>query len=70
MSGTKIGGQRAAATNKRKYGDDFYVIQGAKGGKNGTTGGFAHWKLTGQTEKIREAGKKGGRVSRRRKYDA
>ena len=24
MAGTKIGGQKAAATNKKKYGSDFY----------------------------------------------
>lgn len=32
MAGTKEGGKRAAATNKDKYGDDFYARIGAKGG--------------------------------------
>ena len=41
MAGTKAGGAKAAATNKSKYGKDFYSKIGQKGGKNGTTGGFA-----------------------------
>lgn len=41
MTQTKIGGTKAAATNKAKYGKDFYKIIGAKGGRNGHTGGFA-----------------------------
>lgn len=41
MSGTKEGGRLAAATNKRKYGDDFYSKIGRSGGQSGTTGGFA-----------------------------
>ena len=41
MAGTKAGGAKAAATNKAKYGKDFYSRIGQKGGKNGTTGGFA-----------------------------
>ena len=40
MAGTKAGGQAAAATNKTKYGADFYAKIGAKGGKLGKTGGF------------------------------
>lgn len=41
ISGTKSGGKKAAATNKLKYGDDFYVNIGREGGKKGRTGGFA-----------------------------
>ena len=41
MTQTKIGGAKAAATNKARYGKDFYKIIGAKGGRNGHTGGFA-----------------------------
>lgn len=37
MSGTKAGGLKAAATNKKKYGEDFYKINGKKGGQNGHT---------------------------------
>jgi general stress protein YciG len=62
MAGTKEGGMRAAATNKRKYGDDFYAKVGAKGGKASGTGGFY-----ANRELARLAGAKGGRISRRRK---
>jgi len=62
MAGTKEGGVKAAATNKAKHGADFYARIGAKGGRNGRTGGFA-----ANPELARIAGAKGGRVSRRRK---
>lgn len=35
MSGTKAGGQKASATNKRRYGSEFYADIGRKGGRNG-----------------------------------
>lgn len=59
MAGTKVGGKRAAVTNKRMYGEDFYRIIGAKGGKRGRTGGFF-----ANRELARIAGAKGGRISR------
>lgn len=62
MAGTKTGGKAAAETNKAKYGADFYARIGAKGGKKGTTGGFA-----ANRELARIAGAKGGRISRRTK---
>jgi hypothetical protein len=62
MAGTKAGGQAAAATNKKKYGSDFYSKIGAKGGKLGKTGGFY-----ANRELARDAGARGGRVSRRTK---
>lgn len=62
MAGTKAGGQAAAATNKKKYGSDFYSKIGSKGGKLGKTGGFF-----ADRELARAAGAKGGRVSRRTK---
>ncbi|MFO0882523.1 MAG: hypothetical protein U0491_03695 [Candidatus Saccharimonadales bacterium] len=62
MAGTVQGGKAAAATNKAKYGKDFYAKIGAKGGKLGKTGGFAANK-----ELARLAGAKGGRISRRTK---
>ena len=62
MAGTKAGGKAAAQTNKKKYGSDFYAKIGAKGGKKGTTGGFA-----ANRELARKAGAKGGRLSRRSK---
>ena len=60
MAGTKAGGQKAAATNKAKYGRDFYARIGKVGGQLGHTGGFA-----ANRELAREAGRVGGRISRR-----
>ena len=60
MSGTKAGGMKAAATNKAKYGKEFYARIGKKGGQNGHTGGFA-----ANPALARLAGKKGGTISRR-----
>lgn len=60
MAGTKLGGQKAAATNKAKYGKDFYARIGQMGGKLGHTGGFY-----ANRELAREAGRVGGRISRR-----
>lgn len=60
MSGTKAGGIKAAATNKKKYGKDFYKVNGAKGGRNGHTGGFASNPALAIV-----AGKRGGENSRR-----
>jgi uncharacterized protein len=62
MAGTKNGGKAAAATNKAKYGSDFYARIGAIGGQKGHTGGFA-----ANRELARIAGAKGGRISRRTK---
>lgn len=60
MPGTKAGGAKAALTNKLKYGPEFYANIGRRGGKNGHTGGFA-----ANLELAREAGRKGGKISRR-----
>jgi len=62
MPGTKEGGLKAAETNRARHGKEFYAKIGAKGGKLGTTGGFA-----ANRELAREAGRKGGMISRRRK---
>lgn len=62
MAGTKTGGAKAAATNRAKYGSDFYARIGAMGGKVGRTGGFY-----ANRELARVAGAKGGRISRRTK---
>lgn len=62
MAGTKTGGKSAAATNKAKYGPDFYAKIGAMGGKKGRTGGFY-----ANRDLARTAGAKGGRISRRTK---
>lgn len=61
MAGTKAGGLKAKAKNLAKD-PNFYARIGAKGGKNGTTGGFA-----ANPELARIAGAKGGRISRRTK---
>lgn len=62
MAGTITGGKNAAKTNKERHGSDFYARIGAIGGRKGTTGGFYQ-----NRELAREAGKKGGRISKRRK---
>ena len=62
MAGTKAGGMKAAATNKAKYGKEFYARIGKKGGQNGHTGGFA-----ANPELARLAGAKGGKKSKRGK---
>ena len=63
MAGTVEGGKAAAATNKKKYGEDFYAKIGAKGGSKSRTGGF------GQGEEGRRRarlyGAIGGKISRR-----
>lgn len=64
MAGTKAGGLKAAETNKAKHGAGFYARIGAIGGKNGHTGGFA-----ANRELAREAGRKGGTISRRTKKE-
>ena len=69
MAGTKAGGMKAAATNKAKYGKEFYARIGKKGGQNGTTGGFAsnvvgEDGLTGR-ERAVLVGAIGGHISRR-----
>ncbi len=62
MAGTKLGGKKAALTNKAKYGDKFYANIGRIGGRNGHTGGFA-----ANPELARRAGAKGGKISKRGK---
>lgn len=60
MCGTKAGGLRAAETNKKKYGEDFYVKMGKKGGLAQVPKGFSmNIKLA------RKAGRKGGKNSKR-----
>lgn len=61
MAGTKTGGKKAAATNLERHGKDFYREIGAKGGRNGHTGGFAS-----NPELAKIAGAKGGRISKRK----
>lgn len=62
MAGTRSGGLKAAATNKLKYGKDFYHGIGHRGGVVSRGGGFAR-----NPELARVAGAKGGRISKRSK---
>ena len=69
MPGTRAGGLKAAATNLKLHGEDFYSRIGKKGGESGTTGGFASTKrgrdgLTG-AERAKIVGSIGGKISRR-----
>ena len=64
MAGTKAGGKLAAEKNLARD-PDFYAKIGAKGGRNGRTGGFA-----ANPDLARVAGAKGGRISRRKKVVA
>lgn len=65
MAGTKKGGLKAAATNKNRYGKEFYAKIGAIGGKKTGLKGFAL-----DRERARRAGQVGGRISRRGKSNA
>ena len=60
MPGTKAGGLKAAETNVKRHGSDFYKKIGAKGGAAGHTGGFQKG-----SQATRDAGRKGGIKSRR-----
>lgn len=62
MAGTKAGGLAAAATNKEKYGADFYVKAGRLGGSVRHPETRAFYK---DRELARTAGTRGGRISRR-----
>lgn len=55
MAATRSGGIKAAHTNKKLYGDDFYVKIGAIGGEKSRGGGF-----TKKTRLAQIAGKVGG----------
>ena len=61
MTGSKIGGVKAANTNKERYGEDYYLVIGAKGGKKTGPKGFAL-----NRELARLAGAKGGRNRHKR----
>lgn len=69
MPGNRIGGLKASATNKARYGKDWYARIGRIGGQNGNTGGFAAEEpgkdgLTG-AQRAKIAGAKGGKISKR-----
>lgn len=60
MAGTREGSLKASLTIKERYGEDYYAKIGRRGGQNSTTGGFA-----ARPELASEAGRKGGKISRR-----
>lgn len=63
MSGTRIGGIKARKTNYDRNGKDFYKRIGKLGGSvRGIKKGFA-----ANPELAKEAGRKGGKISRRGK---
>lgn len=64
MAGTQNGGRKAASTNKQRYGMDFYETIGRMGGMKSRGGGFAK-----NRQLAVEAGRKGGKASRKRKSD-
>lgn len=68
MSATQAGGLKIAAKLKKKD-PDFYRKIGAIGGSNGRgdNTGFALLKKRGDIEIVRNAGRKGGTKSRRKK---
>ena len=66
MAGTRAGGLKTAATNKRND-PDFYRKLGAKGGKKSTKGGFWYAKYVLGSNLAVEAGRKGGLKSRKKK---
>ena len=70
MSGTQKGGLKAAKTNIKRHGKNYYAEIGRKGGKASGTGGFASQKvgkdgLTG-IQRAKIAGAKGGSISKRK----
>ncbi len=65
MAGTVKGGRKAAQTNMKRYGKDFYARIGAIGGKKGRTGGFA-----ANRELARRAGRLGGLRSRKNRRNS
>ena len=63
MPGNKAGGLKAKATNISRYGKDYYIEMGRKGGSvRGIKKGFAL-----NIELAKAAGRKGGKISRRGK---
>jgi general stress protein YciG len=62
MAGSREQGLKAAETNRKRYGKEFYGRIGRKGGKASKGGGFAlHPELAA------EAGRKGGSAPRRKR---
>lgn len=68
MAGTTAQGKAAAATNKKKYGPDFYRKIGAMGGKKThESGQLAEIGFAANPDRARIAGTKGGKAKKTRK---
>lgn len=67
IAGTKIGGKKAAKTNKEQFGDDWYAKIGAMGGKKGKVDGVIKGFAAMEPELRKEYGAKGGTISRKAK---
>jgi general stress protein YciG len=66
MTNRQTGGQKTAATNKARYGADFYVRLGEKGGKSYNRASSPPKGFAADRERARRAGKIGGTRSRRK----
>lgn len=69
MAGTKEGGLKAAATNKAKYGEDYYKKIGPKSVKGWEANGRKPRGFSVNREVASAAGRKGGLISKRRKHE-
>lgn len=65
MSGSIEGGRKAAEKNKKRFGENWYAEIGKLGGSAKVPKGFGV-----NRELAREAGRKGGTISRRRKQQS
>ena len=65
MSGTREGGRKAAETNLKRHGKNFYAEIGRRGGSKGAADGAIKGFAAMTQEKRRAAGAKGGKISRR-----
>ena len=73
MAQTKEGAEKARETIRKRYGltadgkSKLHMAIGSKGGKKSGTGGFWYLKyVKGDTEKIQEIGKRGGRARQKK----
>ena len=67
MAGSKIGGEKAAKTNKERHGEDFYRNIALKAQKAWEENGRKPRGFAANPELARRAGMKGGKTSRRGK---
>lgn len=67
MAGTKLGGLKAAVTNKERHGNDFYEQIGYKSHAAWVKNGRKPRGFSANKELARTAGRLGGLKSRRKK---